>query len=278
MTAAGDSAIVVDEIGIETARLRDLVLKTLYQPVLRVRDGALEPVAVTASVAPYRGGRAISAGEFDRRLDPRNRAVLDRIGRLLGLRNHRNIGVAGISLIFRFKPLEDDIGTLVAEIDRLAGQPDELVFDPSRLVCGLADAGASSHEDLAEIAARLRGRGLRVAVEDFDGSQPLLDRIERLKPDMVGIEPGWFGSMTALPATKPLFARLVRGFHALGAAVFLRNIATPADLQAALDAGADLVQGALLWPPRLAGSAFDLSSWPTGNFLAAADNVVRFSR
>ena len=58
----------------------------------------LVPVAVEGLISPHRAGMPIFPAHFFAGVSPRDGHAIDRIGRALHVRNHRNIGVEGLEL------------------------------------------------------------------------------------------------------------------------------------------------------------------------------------
>jgi EAL domain-containing protein (putative c-di-GMP-specific phosphodiesterase class I) len=71
---------------------------------------------------------------------------------------------------------------------------------------------------------------------------------------------------------------VVAGFHDLGTTVLVEGIETAAELRAALDAGADCLQGFYLALPALAGTIFDPAPKSIDALLSEENKVVPLRR
>src|SRR5690606_35905206 len=119
------------------------------------------------------------------------------------------------------------------------------------LVCEVTESPALDRATFVRLAAEMRRLGMRLAIDDFGSGDSTLERVELLEPDFVKIDGAWFRRLVQTPGAARLLANLVDGFHRGGASVLVEGIETSAQLRAALDAGADCVQGYLLGRPAL---------------------------
>ncbi|MEQ9572719.1 MAG: hypothetical protein RLN95_11670, partial [Nitratireductor sp.] len=105
---SGAFAFNVDEVGIAYGRFQELRLKSCYQPLFRVEDDLLMPFAVEALVIAFTGGKAVPATKLFERAAAEERAALERLCRVLHMRNYHNIGVDGLELFFNVDPAMPD--------------------------------------------------------------------------------------------------------------------------------------------------------------------------
>lgn len=251
-------AIFADEIGIEYAIHDGFRLRSAYQPIFAPRGGLLRMVAVEAVVEAHRRGGSVLPGVFLDTIEPDERLYIEALCRTLHLRNFRNLALEGVRLFFGFDvDLGDDDGWVVSELRQMAGRLEELGLHPGMLRCQV-DARRDDDADAVRDAVReMRASGMGVALAGFgvaEGGEAMLDLV---RPDIVRIDGPLFALLCSYPAAGRLFGRLVSMLQAGGAEVFVEGIETPRQLKVALEAGADLLQGALLSKPLAAGAFFD---------------------
>jgi EAL domain-containing protein (putative c-di-GMP-specific phosphodiesterase class I) len=249
------AALFADEIGIEYGVYGDYRLKSAYQPIFTLRDGLLFPVAVEALAQPHRKGAQVPVREFFSALPAADRLYVETMCRMLHLANFRNIGVDGLDLFFNYDPLiNDHEGRALAEIRLMAQHLGEFELDAGMLVCEITETAAPDEGVLARLVGEMRRNGLRIAIDDFGAGHSTQERLERLKPDIVKIDGGWFAQLCRHPAATRLFRPLLDLLHAHGARVLVEGIEEPQHLRLALEGGADLVQGFLLARPAPVGT------------------------
>ncbi|BCH23794.1 diguanylate phosphodiesterase [Mesorhizobium sp. L-8-10] len=270
-----NDAIVTDEIGIEFGVMGDYRLKCAYQPIFR-RDAAhLRPVAVEGTQIAFLEGERAEWPSFMADVSRADRSFVDRLGRTLSLRNHRNIGLPEMDLLFTSDPIPDgDVDRWPGPMALLPGRLEEIDLDPARLICEINDAVWLDREALLDLATGLRRAGLRIAVGDFGSGHATLERIGLVKPDIVTIDEAWFHRLCEDEGTVRLFGPIAATFRQLGSQVLVSGIETPAQLRIALDGGADLLQGPLLSTPALAGSTFDETPLLIEKLLRTSGKVV----
>jgi hypothetical protein len=149
------------------------------------------------------------------------------------------------------------------------------MVDAAHLVWCLGTDHDAPVEAMVAGAASFRELGSRAGFAAGLSDGRLLDAIEAFQPELVRFDaapwypPGLEARLTAI------FATLVAVLRREGVAVLVSGIATAAQLEAALDSGADLVCGPLLAPPALAGTLFDDQPRPISGFLLGECSSVQ---
>lgn len=238
-------AIQVDEVGIESGCYGPYLVKTAYQPIFAPGSRLLVPVAVEALPMVFQGGAAISWADFLTGIAGTDRGMVESLSLRLHLRNYANIGVDDVQLFIGCRR--------PADAWALAGRCEEAELSPELVVCLVGGTKP------AELAAAVRARKIRVALDDFGLGHAASGLIEAVAPDMVRIEPALFRRMVRAPGAIRLLETLVAALKRGGFGVLVAGIETPAELQAAAMAGADLMQGPLLARPALAGTLLDMT-------------------
>lgn len=134
-----------------------------------------------------------------------------------------------------------------------------LVFEAILKRCGLAPADIvlevqeSEIDDdtrLLDAVANYRQRGYIIAIDNFGRRHSNLDRLWRLKPEIVKLDHSLVAAAAEDERAALVVAKLVEIVHALSAITVAEGIETAAQLKAARKAGVDLVQGHLLGRPE----------------------------
>jgi EAL domain-containing protein (putative c-di-GMP-specific phosphodiesterase class I) len=247
-----ERGIFADEIGIEIGIYGDWRLKTAFRPIFSHRGERFRPVAVEGFMRPFVFGREVDGQMFRRAVPPRDRAAVAAMAAALAVRNLVHTGVSGLKLLLAADlvpavppgKLRAAARALLIELRRGGIDPADVLADLSPVGAGTAHAALES----------LRVRGIGAALEER-GDGLAFDSPAAF-PDLVVIEGGWFRAVARQASTAQLFNTLVRNYRLQGAAVLIEGIATAAELDVALEAGADWLSGPLLAPAALAGAVF----------------------
>jgi diguanylate cyclase (GGDEF)-like protein len=107
----------------------------------------------------------------------------------------------------------------------------------------LADAPA-----VAAVAAALRARGARIALDDFGSGFATFGYLQRLAVDVLKVDGGFVRDLTAGPNQR-IVASMVSLARSLELPVIAEQVETPEALRLLVDMGVDHVQGYLLGRP-----------------------------
>lgn len=277
-------ALRVDEVGIETAVLGELRLRSAYRPVFRRCGERLELVAGQAVTVAGEDGAADAGADpvpLDRVADRQFLAILCQA---LHVENYRNFDAPDCDLI-----VDHDLSCnrQLFEIVAEAGGHAEAVGLEApaahRIICHLAGPAALAPADRARALAELRAAGFRIAVDLFDGRDSVAD----LRPEMVQVGAPWTAKIAREPAAAALLRQLALRHRAAGARVLVGGIATRTALDLALGIGADWLAGDVIAAPQLAGTMIDRRPLPIARLRetspideapAGAAAVLRFER
>ncbi|TYR30493.1 EAL domain-containing protein [Mesorhizobium microcysteis] len=262
-----DRGISADEIGIETARHGNLVLRSAFQLIYR-RDGdTLRAVAAEGFLRPFDKGMPIAPRPFLASLKAAERALVERYAVALHLANHRHIDVEGLDHVLAVgigAGFADDLPLFLVRAEVPA----------SRLICTFRNPSAFAPGTLSVVARTLKALGARVAIGGLVEEQPPVGAIRSLEPDIARIDGSWFRRVAESESARRLLPDLVGGFRAQGAQVLVEGIETRHQLAAALEAGVDLFQGFLLSSPLLAGTAIDTATIDLPDIFSDEANVI----
>ena len=268
-------SILVDDNGIKYGIYGDFRLRSAYQPIFRREGATLVPFAVEGLVAPWLAGKPVPALQLFGAVPPQDKLFVEGMCRALHLLNHHTIGVERLELFFNFDPLVNcDLETSLLEIRLMAGRLSEIGLDPALLVCEVTEAQVHKGDVLSALMDEMRALGVRIAVDDFGAGHSTVERFALVKPDFVKIDGAWFRGLQDSAQSARLFPPVVTAFQELGAKVLVEGIETAGELQAALDAGVDCVQGFFLAQPALAGMGFDQTPRPISALLSGEAKIV----
>lgn len=253
-------AIYEDEVGLQIGVVGSRRIKTVYQLVYQHAGNELEPAMLRAGVEissapPWsshpRLNSMIASDDF-----------IDRLSALLAVRNYRNADIRDLLLYLNVPcGAYTRLGEMGADIRQLAQQADELEIDAAQIVCELP-SHLAEFETLQAMARLLRRCGAKIALAHARPDDPLSLWIERLRPDYVRISGDWFTRISSHHASRQLLASLVRSIKESGAAMLFEQLDSQRLLAAAVEAGADLVQGNALQASGLVGTLIDPSKRP----------------
>jgi EAL domain-containing protein (putative c-di-GMP-specific phosphodiesterase class I) len=211
-------------------------LSTVFQPVVRLDDGALfgyealvrcPPVGLSPNGLFAQAAASHSAG---------------RLGRMI-----REIAVSlcsGTALFVNLHPSELEEGWLV--------RPDDPIFAHDHdIYLEISESVPMTHSDLCEsvLAAACARTGVYLVVDDFGAGYSNLELISDLAPKLVKLDRKLVENLHRNPRKHKLVSGVVRLCGELGAEVVAEGIETRDELSAVRDAGAHYGQGYLLGGP-----------------------------
>ncbi|MDB4966651.1 MAG: hypothetical protein JWN44_2340 [Myxococcales bacterium] len=213
-------------------------LYMVFQPI--VRYGRREVYAYEALVRT-REPSVPHAGAF---ID-----LAQRCGRLgdIGRRIRRAVaaaaGDAATRLFVNLHPvdfLDDDLYDADAPLSRLA----------RRVVLEVTErAGLDDIRDLSDRLGRLRALGYRIAIDDLGEGYAGLTSLARVEPEFVKLDISLVRGVDSCAPQRHIIRSTVQLCRALGAEVIAEGIETPAERDALLELGCDLLQGFLFAKP-----------------------------
>jgi EAL domain-containing protein (putative c-di-GMP-specific phosphodiesterase class I) len=110
-------------------------------------------------------------------------------------------------------------------------------------------AAVADYHELDLALARLRRRGVRLAIDDVGAGFSSLRHIVRLAPDVIKLDPSLASGLGGDPIRRALAGALVQFAAQTGTLLIVEGIESIADLRHWQDLGADAAQGFLLGAP-----------------------------
>ncbi|WP_028627176.1 EAL domain-containing protein [Metapseudomonas resinovorans] len=119
-----------------------------------------------------------------------------------------------------------------------------------RIVFEITELGGASQR-LADVVARYREAGARIAIDDFGAGYSQLDRVLALQPDILKLDMRLFQAAARGGPSGEVVKALAQMAEKTGCWIIAEGVETEAELDFALECGARYVQGYLFAEPRL---------------------------
>lgn len=119
-----------------------------------------------------------------------------------------------------------------------------------RVVFEITELGGASQK-LAEVVARYRAAGARIAIDDFGAGYSQLDRVLALQPDILKLDMRLFQEAARGGPSGEVVKALAQMAEKTGCWIIAEGVETEAELHFALECGARYVQGYLFARPEL---------------------------
>lgn len=239
----------------------DMKLASAFQPVLRA-DGKVAGREALLRAGSLEHGELIPDAAFEEVIKANRVVQFDRLVRIIHLMNHAR-SAAEHELLFlnvhpRLLTSVNDHGRTFERILHYYSVP------TSQVVIEIKET--ADEAVLADAVSNYRSLGYRIAVDDFGAAHSSLERVLKLKPDIVKLDGVLIQTTEKLRGAATSFNRLVERFHSAGIQVAVEGIETAKQLEIARKSGADLLQGFHLARPAFAARQ---SQFGSGEPLAA---------
>ncbi|MGF6963360.1 diguanylate cyclase (GGDEF)-like protein [Paraburkholderia sp. WC7.3g] len=140
--------------------------------------------------------------------------------------------------------IADGYADQLTKIVRAAG------LEPERVILEILESHGGSVDDMSRAAAGYRQHGFLIAVDDFGAGQSNLDRLLRIRPDIVKLD-GELIRSTTHGTQQPILPKLVSLLHQAGMLVVVEGVETTEELILAVESNVDFAQGYLLGRPAV---------------------------
>jgi len=230
-----------DRVGLDVVFAR--AMKTLwmaYQPIVRVADRALfgyEALMRTREAALPHPGAVLEAAE--------------RLGRVHELGAHvrscaaEPIGGAHPEAVLFVNLHASELGD-----DALLSRDAPLSRIATRVVLEVTErASLEGVDDVRGRVRALRELGFRVAIDDLGAGYAGLTSFTLLEPEVVKLDMELVRGIDSHRTKRSIVTSMVTLCHDMGATVVAEGVETPAERDALVDLGCDLLQGYLLAKP-----------------------------
>ncbi len=125
-----------------------------------------------------------------------------------------------------------------------------------RVVFEITELGGGSQK-LADVVARYREAGARIAIDDFGAGYSQLDRVLALQPDILKLDMRLFQAAARGGPSGEVVKALAQMAEKTGCWIIAEGVETEAELDFALECGARYVQGYLFARPELQFASAD---------------------
>ncbi|MBB5404488.1 bifunctional diguanylate cyclase/phosphodiesterase [Paraburkholderia youngii] len=173
--------------------------------------------------------------------------ALDRVSHAVHLGNARGALPGDAWLFLNILPstfVADGYADQLTKIVRAAG------LEPERVILEILESHGGSVDEMSRAAARYRQHGFLIAVDDFGAGQSNLDRLLRIRPDIVKLD-GELIRATTHGTQQPILPKLVSLLHQAGMLVVVEGVETTDELILAVESNVDFAQGYLLGRPAV---------------------------
>ena len=229
------------------AHFRGRVFRSVFQPQIQRGGEVICHEAFLQVLA--RDGVGVSPQAIFEQAGDDDAIALDRMARKLHVLNFvRQRGWQAGLLALNLSP-----EALLALVDDRDGLFEAVLADsgllPRQVVLEVADHGFEDCASLAAAIARSRGRGYRVAIDNFGRFSCDIERLEALAPDIVKLDRCLIGHAGHLGFARRVLAELCAEVRRLGIQLVSQSIESRQQLQAAMASGVDIFQGYLIGRP-----------------------------
>ncbi|MBV8467567.1 MAG: EAL domain-containing protein [Burkholderiales bacterium] len=233
------------EAGRYVAHHQDFILHSHFQPIYsfahrRVvgHEGLMRAWgAVGKALSPY---TVFASARTEQEL-----VTLDRLSRLLHARNFSHIGQkAGDPPQWLFLNAEPNAFAHAGQYGRFFPEMLEMLgIAPQTVVVEVLETAIENNRMLTHAVEYFREIGCLIAIDDFGAGHSNVDRIWRLRPDIVKLDRALITDATDSREARQILPGLVNLLHEAGALVLAEGIETQTEALLALEADCDLVQG-----------------------------------
>ncbi len=228
----------------------DLKLASAFQPVLRPDGKVIGREALLRAESLEHGELAPDAA-FEEALNASRVVQFDRLVRIIHLMNHARSFSENELLFLNVHPRllfsVSDHGRTFEQILHYYSVP------TSQVVIEIKESANTDDAVLADAVSNYRSLGYRIAVDDFGGAHSSLERVLKLRPDIVKLDGALIQTTEHSRSTATSFNQLVEKFQGSGIQVAVEGIETARQLEIARRSGADLLQGFLPRTSRVCG-------------------------
>lgn len=199
-----------------------------YEALARVRDPLGQPVSPAALFSRSKG-------------DDEGLVLLDRTCRAIHMRNFAAADPGGCWLFLNVHPQvildRPWYSTFFTQMIETSG------IAPHRIVIEVVESEIASEAALAEAVSFYRDLGCLVAMDDFGSGFSNINRIWKIRPDIVKLDRDFIAQAPRNPSFRQWLPRLVSLLHEVGCLVVAEGVETEGEAVAAMEADVDLFQG-----------------------------------
>jgi EAL domain-containing protein (putative c-di-GMP-specific phosphodiesterase class I) len=224
-------------------------LASSFQPVLRA-DGKVVGREALLRASILEQGELTPDAAFEDAVKANRLVQFDRLVRTIHLLNHASYFAEHELLFLNVHPR---LLTSVIEHGRTFEQILHFYSIPtSHVVIEIKESAVKDAASLEEAVSNYRSLGYRIGVDNFGTAHSSLERMLKLRPDIVKLDGTLIRATEYTPSLTGVLSGLVDKFHHGGAQVAITGIETDRQLEIARQIGADLLQGDYIGRPEFA--------------------------
>lgn len=265
-TRVGEAIRQLDN-GLQVGRHGAMTLFSAYQPIYRyAANTSLELVGLEGLVRPYVNEISITPSLLFQHTDPEDDLFIECMCQALHIRNYALASSGECDL---YVNINTGIYTSVEMAERefhfMLSQLRKNGLSPRRLVLEVLETAPGHDAMLLWLREFAREFEIRFAMDDFGRGQSNLRRYLQLKPDVVKIDAQLFNESLRCATRSKQVLDIIAHVHGDGGQIVIEGIETAAKLAAALELGADLLQGYYLNTPDMQIDEFYGHCFPLQN-------------
>ncbi len=253
------ATLIVDELGLVSARLGDCWLSTRFLALHRHESGSVAPAAAMARLAARCGGTYVGLVRLMAALPAAERLLVDCAARAAHVANVAACDPLPAAPVFLdVDPASIPNERLAAEVVEALGAIVALVrVDPRRLVLRLRATGWARDELASVVADGARHGGMGISLAGFEGSGEDSAMLDRIDPDYVAFAPSWYRQAARSGPARALLRAVAAAIRDHGAVPVVPAIDDAWAYREALGMGPLLMGGRFLAPAISAGGTFE---------------------
>jgi EAL domain-containing protein (putative c-di-GMP-specific phosphodiesterase class I) len=234
-------------------------LKSALQPIFRrLPDGRLDIDSFEGLVRPYQGLELVPPAQLFAQVRPGDIEAIDSILRTIHILNTGALERTRARIFVNFHPgLFRTPAKMRQEVERMRLSAHQAGMSADRIVCEIAENGASEASLLADFAGHMRAMGFRVALPGFVAGDTDIERVKLIKPDYVKFEAAWAREFMRNSAGAALLRVIVKQFESEGIEPIFEALEETREIAICRDLGVSLMQGYALARPEVAPTTFD---------------------
>lgn len=214
-----------------------------FQPIISMRTQRVAGVEALSRGLNPDGGLIPPLAIYERAQREGRTLELDRLCRkkAVGAFKPCLAGSPELLLFLNFEAslLDQGVGGSGAlwELVRSLGVP------PSNIIIEIIESQVTDHQALEQFVASHRGHGFLIALDDIGSGHSNLERVARIKPDVIKLDRSLISEMDHHFYKKEIARALLKLGKKIGALVVAEGVETQGEALAAMDLGVDMLQG-----------------------------------
>ncbi len=226
------------------SRYRPPKIVTYFQPIVSIKQMKVVAVEALSRGVKEVGGSLIAPNRLFSHAEKAGSAPsLDSICSETALRSFKRLATNKWDLILFLNLHSSLILKGSNGTDSLVRLVDELGLNPSNIALEIPESAIGDEAALAEFLATFRRRGFLIALDDVGKGYSNLDRIPTIKPSLLKVDRSIVAGIADNFHKQQVFRSLVNLARTLGSLVVAEGVETEEAALAALECGADFLQG-----------------------------------